>query len=176
MAGYLDSQPDLWADQNTPDGPVEINPAFGFWSWVDRLNASCTLALCPYYPSYNRAGSRVENFTSSIATAGQTGWGCPNSNQLPYCADDALRYGKNGSYETFELFMAYARRLNPIFLILHQFNEFNSSDEGWDANTNDDIEPADQWGSRSLEIVRDQISLYRHGRASAGPPEAGDLP
>jgi hypothetical protein len=52
MAGYLDSQSYLWTDQNRPDGPVEINPQYGFWSWVDRLNASCTLALCPYYPSY----------------------------------------------------------------------------------------------------------------------------
>ena len=178
MAGYLDSQPDLWTDQSTPDGPVEINPEFGFWSWVDRLNTSCTLALCPYYPSYNRAGSRVENFTTSIATAGQNGWGCPNSNELPYCPDDALRYGKNGSYETFDLFMTYARKLDPISLILHQFNEFNSSDEGWDANTNDDIEPANQWGSKSLEVVRDQISIYhRHDkRGSADSPEAGEVP
>jgi hypothetical protein len=61
MAGYLDSQSDLWASQNTPDGPVEINSEFGFWSWVDRLNTSCTLALCPYDPTYNKIGRRVEN-------------------------------------------------------------------------------------------------------------------
>jgi hypothetical protein len=47
MAGYLDSQPDLWATQGTPDGPVEVNPAYGFWSWVDRLNPSCTELSCP---------------------------------------------------------------------------------------------------------------------------------
>ena len=56
MAGYLDSQPDLWAAQGTPNAPVQINPAYGFWSWVDRLNTSCTEPLCPYYPSYNLAG------------------------------------------------------------------------------------------------------------------------
>jgi hypothetical protein len=161
MAGYLDSQPLLWANQNTPDRPIAINPDFGFWSWVDRLNTTCTLALCPYYPSYNRTGSRVENFTVSIATDGQSGWGCPNPNALPYCPDDALRYGKNDSYQTFDRFMAYARQLRPIFLILHQFNEFNSSDEGWDANTNDDIEPADQWGIKSVEVVKAQLTLYR---------------
>ncbi len=170
MAGYLDSQSDLWAIQSTPDGPVEIDPQYGFWSWVDRLNASCTLALCPYYPTYNRAGFRVENFTASIATAGQAGWGCPNPNELPYCSDDALRYGKNESYATFDSFMNYARRLAPIFLILHQFNEFNSSDEGWDANTNDDIEPANQWGS-DLEIVRNQIYLYRRAVTPEAPLE-----
>jgi hypothetical protein len=138
---------------------------------VDRLNTSCTLALCPYYPSYNKTGRRVENFTASIATAGQNGWGCPNPNELPYCADDALRYGKNGSYETFDSFISLARNLKPIFLILHQFNEFNSSDEGWDANTNDDIEPANQWGSRALEVVRDQIRFYRREISNEGPYE-----
>jgi len=55
MAGYLGAQPGLWATQGTPSGPVEINPAYGFWSWVDRLNTSCTTASCPYYPSYNVA-------------------------------------------------------------------------------------------------------------------------
>jgi hypothetical protein len=174
MAGYLDSQPLLWANQSTPDGPIEINSDFGFWSWVDRLNASCTLALCPYYPSYNRSGSRVENFTASIATAGQSGWGCPNPNSLPYCPDDALRYNKNDSYQTFERFMAYARELRPIFLILHQFNEFNSSDEGWDANTNDDIEPANQWGVRSIEIVKTQLDLYRCETAAEDGPSANN--
>jgi hypothetical protein len=162
MAGYLDSQSVLWSNQNTPDGPVEVSPEFGFWSWVDRLNPACTVALCPYYPSYNKVGPRVENFTASIATAGQSGWGCPNPNALPYCPDDALRYGKNESYATFDAFMAYARELKPIFLIFHQFNEFNSSDEGFDANTNDDIEPADEWGGTALQIVREQISFYRH--------------
>ena len=165
MAGYLDSQPVLWSDPSRPDGPVEVNPEFGFWSWVDRLNPTCSLALCPYYPSYNKVGPRVENFTASIATAGQGGWGCPNPNALPYCPDAALRYGRDASYKTFDAFMAYARELKPIFLILHQFNEFNSSDEGFDANTNDDIEPADEWGGSALQVVREQISFYRRACA-----------
>ena len=164
MAGYLDSQPDLWATQGTPDGPVEINPAYGFWSWVDRLNTSCTEPLCPYYPSYNltgnQAGARVENFTASIATAGQDGWGCPNPNAPPYCPDDALRFGSDGSYATFDAFMSYAKQLDPIFLLIHQFNEF-AAEEGWDANTNDDVEPADLWGKGDLKIVRDEIKAYR---------------
>jgi len=103
----------------------------------------------------------VENFTASIATAGQDGWGCPNAEALPYCEDDALRYGKDKRYVTFGKFMDYARELKPIFLILHQFNEFQSPDEGFDANTNDDIEPSDLWSARSLDVVRDQISRYR---------------
>ena len=161
MAGYLDSQPDLWATQGTPSGPVQISAAYGFWSWVDRLNTTCTEQLCPYYPSYNLAGSRVENFTVSIATAGQSGWGCPNPNAPPYCDDDALRFGSAGGYDTFHAFMTYAKQLAPIFLVLHQFNEFALPDEGFDAQTNDEIEPADLWGRGGLKAVRHEIRAYR---------------
>jgi hypothetical protein len=160
IAGYIDSQPDLWETQGTPTGPVQVNPAYGFWSWVDRLNRSCTGTYCPYYPSYNRIGSRVENFTASIATAGQNGWGCPDSNAPPSCFDDALRFGSDGSYTTFNAFMAYAKRLQPTFLLIHQFNEF-AAEEGWNANTNDDIEPANLWGKSALKIVKAEIEDYR---------------
>jgi hypothetical protein len=128
---------------------------------VDRLNTSCTEPLCPYYPSYNLAGSRVENFTASIATAGQEGWGCPDPNSPPYCPDDALRFGSNGGYDTFASFMNYATELKPIFLLIHQFNEFGPPDEGFDANTHDDIEPANLWGRGALRVVKDEIAAYR---------------
>jgi len=71
----------------------------------------------------------------------------------PICPDASLRLGDNGSYATFDAFMDYARQLDPIFLILHQFNEFAPPDEGFDANTDDDIEPADLWGN-DLGIVK----------------------
>lgn len=162
IAGYLDSQPGLWLNQGVPDGPIEVNPEYGFWSWVDRLNPTCTVPpFCPYYPSYNGAGSRVENLTVSIATAGEYGWGCPNSEAPPYCPDDSLRFGQGEAYDTFDSFMTYARQLDPIFLIIHQFNEFVPPDEGWNANTDDDIEPANLWGSSALKAVRTQIELYR---------------
>jgi hypothetical protein len=172
MAGYLDSQPYLWKTQEIPTGPVEINPTYGFWSWVDRLNPTCTVQpLCPYFPSYSvagtEAGARAENFTASIATAGQNGWGCPNENERPYCPDDALRYGENGSYATFRSFMDYAAQVDPIFLFIHQFNEFVQPDEGFDANTDDDIEPANLWGD-DLKIVKNQIEIYRQRTACAG--------
>ncbi|HXR16622.1 MAG TPA: hypothetical protein VN777_10530 [Terriglobales bacterium] len=166
IAGYLDSQPDLWATPGTPTGPIEISPEYGFWSVVDRLNPSCKESLCPYYPTYNLATGnavpRVENFTASIATAGQSGWGCPNPNAPPYCPDDALRFGDGHSYATFDSFMTYARQLDPIFLIIDQFNEYVPPDEGWNANTDDDIEPANLWGFGALDAVRRQIKLYRH--------------
>jgi hypothetical protein len=165
MAGYLDSQPYLWKTQGIPTGPVEMNPSYGFWSWVDRLNPTCTVQpFCPYFPAYNvisdKTGARAENFTASISTAGQNGWGCPNENEQPYCPDDALRNGENGSYATFRSFMDYAAQVDPIFLFIHQFNEFVPPDEGFDANTDDDIEPANLWGT-DLVIVKNQIELYR---------------
>ncbi|HTC50168.1 MAG TPA: hypothetical protein VK722_22800 [Candidatus Aquilonibacter sp.] len=167
IAGYLDSQPDLWLNQGTPHGPVEVNPQFGFWSWVDRLNPTCTVPpSCPYYPSYNLAGSRVENFTVSIATAGQNGWGCPNSNAPPYCSDDSPRFGDDYAYDTFSAFMSYARQFEPIFLIVHQFNEFVPPDEGWNADTDDDIEPANLWGSSALDAVANQVRIYRRQTAT----------
>lgn len=160
MAGYLDSQPYLWATQGVPTGPVEVAPGYGFWSWVDRLNPTCTQPQCPYFPSYNLAGPRVENFTASIATAGQTGWACPDGTTWYYCPDASLRYGPDGSYATFDAFMTYADQLKPIFLIIHQFNEFVRPDEGFNANTDDDIEPANLWGN-DLAIVQQQIEIYR---------------
>ncbi len=170
MAGYLDSQPYLWLKQGKADGPNEVKPELGFWSWVDRLNTSCTLPYCPYYPSYNQVGARAENLTVSIATAGQYGWGCPNENALPYCPDDALRYGEDNSYATsygtLDGFMTYARQLQPIFLIIHQFNEFVPPDEGFDANTDDDTEPANLWGFGAMEAVRAQVGRYRQSAAT----------
>jgi hypothetical protein len=57
--------------------------------------------------------------------------------------------------------MAYARQLDPIFLIIHQFNEYVPPDEGFDANTDDDAEPANLWGFTALDAIRQQISAYR---------------
>jgi hypothetical protein len=58
--------------------------------------------------------------------------------------------------------MTYAPQLDPIFLIIHQFNEFVPPDEGFDANTEDDIEPANLWGFGALEAVKHQIWIYHH--------------
>lgn len=161
-AGYLDSQPVYWLDpEATPTGPIPISPDYGFWSWVDRYKPDHAL-----YPTYNPTlvptDRHAENFTASIATAGQAGWGCP----VPvYCPDDALRYD-GASYTTWDDFMRLAGELKPIFLIVHQFNEFNTSDEGWDANTSDDIEPTRTpggWGYGAIDAVHERIAHYRDG-------------
>jgi hypothetical protein len=90
MAGYLDSQPDLWATQGVPTGPVEISPVYGFWSWVDRLNPTCTEPLCPYYPSYNQAGSQSREL-HRVDRHRWAGWmGLPQSKFSAYCAPTML--------------------------------------------------------------------------------------
>jgi len=85
----------------------------------------------------------------------------PNPKAPPYCPDASLRHGRDESYGTFDAFMDYAAQLDPIFLFIHQFNEFVPSDEGFDANTDDDIEPANLWGYGAVNAVRHQIKLYR---------------
>jgi len=169
MAGYLDSQPGLWAKQGVPNKPIKIAPKYHFWSWVDRLKTSCSNPRCPYFPTYNEIGARVENFTAAIAYAGQNGWSCPHPGSPPYCDDDGLRFDKKSAYATFEAYMAYARQLDPIFLFIHQFNEFGPPDEGFDANTEDDIEPANLWGNSALDVVQREVRAYhdppdRNGR------------
>ena len=175
IAGYLDSQPTFWADPKaTPDRPIEISPRYGFWSVVDRINF-WGAPPAPYYPTYNRVASRVENMTASIATAGQTGWNCATTpGQYSYCPDAALRHcGEGyrngcyaGDYETLAEFMIFARLLKPTFLIIDQFNEFQQPDEGWNSNTNDDAEPTRQWGYSAMRAVTDQVTGYR---ATIGP-------
>ncbi len=158
--GYLDSQPTFWANPNQrPNGPLELAQRYDFWSVVDRYKPSFAL-----YPTFNIVNGRVENLTASIATAGQSGWGCP---QPTYCGDDALRYGDVGTnYATLAGFMTLARQLRPTFLIVDQFNEFTMSDEGWDAEASDDTEPTflpNGWGYTGIQAVHDDISLYRRG-------------
>jgi len=41
-----------------------------------------------------------------------------------------------------------------------QFNEFVAPDEGWNANTNDDIEPANIWDNE-FTVVRQQFLSHR---------------
>ena len=108
--------------------------------------------------------------TASIATAGQNGRNCATKpGQYSYCPDAALRhFGEGyqngcdtGVYETLAEFMTYAGSLKPTFLILDQFNEFAQPDEGWNANTNDDVEPTRQWGYSAMRAVIDQVVRYR---------------
>jgi len=39
--------------------------------------------------------------------------------------------------------------------------EFVPPDEGFDASTNDDIEPANLWGKGALKSVKDEVKAYR---------------
>ncbi len=164
VGGYLDAQPTFWADPDKhPVGPIEIAPRYGFWSYVDRYKREFA-----YYPTYSTipGSDAVENFTVSIATAGHRGWGCPRPK---ICDDVATRYEATGhGYVTLEAYMKLAAQLRPAFLLVHQFNEFVKPDEGWDAQTSDDIEPTrlpHGWGYSGIDAVRAAISTYKKNLA-----------
>ena len=153
MGGYFDTDSTFWDEPSgyVPTAPTPLKRGFGFlwWSWVDRLNRRFS-----YFPSYTPAPR--ENPPLSTCKPG-----------TEYYIDASLRDENHAPYSTFSDFMGIARKLDPIFLMLHQFNEFSLGDEGWDANSTDDIEGADYGIGRSaVEAVREQIRLYRK---SVGP-------
>ncbi|MGA7384013.1 MAG: hypothetical protein WBW81_04760, partial [Methylocella sp.] len=149
MAGFIDAQPSLWTPKATGiSGLHPVDPAYQTWSWIDRLNSAQGVL-----PSYTTAGSRVEAFTVSDATPGTSvvngdgGWNAP----------DAGLYN-NG--QTFNQFLDYAEQLNPIFLIVNQFNEYGRPDQGVDEQHSNDIEPTKQWGKAKYETVRTALLSY----------------
>jgi len=167
VGGYLESQPTFWANPNEiPTGPIRIASQYRFWSVVDRLKPAFR-----YFPTYSvtpHDPRRAENLTVSLATAGQTGWGCP---QPTYCPDASLRYADGSDFEryapqyaTLTSFMRLAREIDPTFLIVDQFNEFAQPDEGWNADTSDDAEPTrlpGGWGYSGIDAIREAIQAYR---------------
>ncbi|MBV8372661.1 MAG: hypothetical protein JOY69_05325 [Candidatus Eremiobacteraeota bacterium] len=76
-----------------------------------------------------------------------------------------MRYGYTPpTYVALQSFMQLAAQLKPTFLIVHQFNEFTMADEGWDAQTSDDIEPTRPpkgWGYTAVDAVHTAIAAYR---------------
>jgi hypothetical protein len=155
--GFLDDQPAFWANPNmTPTQPLQINPAVPYWSIIDRLIPSLSK-----FPTYNFVNNRVENlaavfaFGSPTPGLGQGGWGDPTTQTY------AKAVGFRGNGQTFQSFMKYAEQLNPHFLYIGQFNEFAKPDQGWDANTSNDIEPTNLWGYQSLHVARDLILKYK---------------
>jgi hypothetical protein len=171
----LDSQPAFWAEpRSNPGGPIQIAARYGFWSLGDRLN-NWGATPGPNFPTFSRCAGAVENMAASIASRGLYGWDCAGRpGALAYCPDAALRYCGRGAqngcsasrYETFSEYMRLARELRPIFLFIQRFNGFQRSDEGWDANTDDDIEPTRQWGYGAIQAVIEQVEAYRR----AGDP------
>ncbi len=164
MAADLDDQPPLWANANGLAGLREISRANPFWSWVDRLNPTYGL-----FPSYLPGQAGPENLTASVATLSrQLGWG--NTATGVYAPEDALSLG----CATFRAFMAYARQLKPTFLIVHQWNEY--FENGWDAETDTDIEPSTFFGTAMMAIVQQEIMAYKTALAAAPVPAEPVVP
>ncbi len=159
MAGYMDSQPNLWANPAPTNSPHMVNPVWQLWTWVDHLSPANNL-----FPSYAQIGSRTEAFTASGAVTGSNGWNSP---------DAALTDGGN----TFNQFMSVANSLDPIFLFVHQFNEFqgprgpNDEDEGPDQQHSADIEPTKQWGFTTYSPVKSALLNYRRQHSMGLPAD-----
>jgi hypothetical protein len=161
ISGVLDSQPSFWKNPNTtPDKLIQINPATPVWSIGDRLMPSLSK-----FPTYNLIDNTVENFAAIIAiiapAAVQDGWG--DWATRTYAPGASFR----GNGQTFQSYMAYAEKLKPRFLYIGQFNEFKKPDQGWDANTSNDMEPAEKWGFLSLHVARDLILKFKGRNNSA---------
>ena len=149
MAADLDDQPPLWATPAGTAGLRQISLSNPFWSWVDRLNPAAGLL-----PSYLPGKSGPENLTASVATLSrQSVWG--NAATGTYAPDDALSLGGG----TFHEFINYAIQLNPTFLIVHQWNEY--SENGWDTETDTDIEPSTFSGVEMMMRVQEEIGRFK---------------
>jgi hypothetical protein len=56
--------------------------------------------------------------------------------------------------------LQYAEQLNPIFLIVDQFNEYATPDQGVDAQHSNDIEPTKEWGNAKYRTVKTALTSY----------------
>jgi hypothetical protein len=142
MGGFVNSYPQLWANAN---GIAGLHQASQFWTWFDGLNSAAGI-----YPTYTVAGSRVEAFTLSNSYGGDQGWNSTDGTAALY----------NGGAEM-NAYFSYATQLNPIFLIVNQFNEFETPDQGNDENHSNDIEPTQQWGYDKFNRAQQLIQQYR---------------
>ncbi len=157
MAGFIESQPYLWSSTSGGiAGLHEINPAYKLWTWIDRLNPAYGLLA-----SYAVDGGRVEAFTvtsAAVSTDAVAWWN----------GADTTLY-RNGA--TYTDFFNYARQLDPIFLIVNQFNEFSGPpDQGADIEHSNDIEPTQQWGHARFNVVKQKLCEYRGEETRCSPP------
>lgn len=183
VTGALDSLSNLFAANTNNDhrtGPSQLLTAYPWWEYKsDGSEPYCTSPFCPYYLTYVLSGTGAENVTATVANSGRTVnklWGGVTAtnttiDMLPYSNDTALRYALDGTsaYTMLNRSIDFAIALKPTFLSLHQFNEFaphnNSAlngDEGHDANTFNDLEPSNVWGTASLDAARSAVARF-HG-------------
>jgi hypothetical protein len=142
MGGFVDSFSQLWSNAN---GIAGLHQANQLWSWFDHLNPAANML-----PTYTVSGNRVEAFTVSNSSPGDLGWNSPDGSDALY----------NGGAEM-NAYFSYATQLNPIFLIVNQFNEFEKPDQGSDENHSSDIEPTQQWGYDKFNHAQQLIQQYR---------------
>lgn len=158
MGGFVSNQ------KGTPGylgrGNFDLPMFSKLWSWHERLKSNHTLPKQD--PSYSvGTNQQIEAFTVTMSAPSVIdGWGDPKTGTPTTTGD--LR--KNG--ETFKEFMKLAGRLQPQFLLINQFNCFTPPDSGWDEETTNDIEPTERWGTKYVDLVKEEIKKYRQLEAS----------
>ena len=169
MAGFIDDQPNLRKPNSN-----EVREEFGFWTWTDRLKQE---APFNYHPSFAMQpnGKRVEAFTAVMASASRGGnlpreFGIPFKCMIEFgletCAwgdltDSAPDVMFRNKGATFREYMKIANQLKPMFLFIHQWNQFSAADQGWDEERTTDIEPAGLWDFQPYQVVKEEIKKYR---------------
>jgi hypothetical protein len=77
------------------------------------------------------------------------------------------------THQLLDAFMAEARKLDPIFLIVHQFHEFGPAGEGFDANPMTISSPRTCRGYTACRSVTQQMRLYRESQPGRGALRSG---
>jgi hypothetical protein len=163
MGGFFDDQ--QWnRERNDRVSAIKkggSNSPTGFWTWLDRYNPQFG-----YYPSYNlNSSDGIEALTAAYAVSGKCiydstikCWGTPPDNYDP---DASLaNYGSDRG-TTFRRFMALANTYKPTFLFINQWNQYHTGDQGFDANTRNDIEPNTLVGYDNYYLVKNEILNYK---------------
>ena len=186
-------------------GPFQdwCDPNVNFWSWIDRFQPK--KKIFPTFTSPPYAKNTVEVFTAAQSSGGSESpsdfqAGNPDAVDTPLIRDNCYAtrrggiscgWGRPGKYSataakriengvpTFTRYMNVARELQPTFLIVNQWNQFEQVDEGFDYMTTHSIEPAnygpgiDPW--EPYNLVKAEIKKYRDVIGSTTVTESGRL-
>jgi hypothetical protein len=134
MTGFVTEQPSLRS--------ADLVSRFGYWSWEDRGPQTCTVH-----------DDRPEAMVVVAAWRPQAEPGKPG-----YIAASGRQAG-----ETFRQQWARARKVGPRFAMVTTFNEWVLGEQ-LSAELGRDLEPSQEFGHRYLEILKEQVALFKAGR------------
>lgn len=140
MAGYLDAQPDRWRRPGRLTAPSKSvrHMASGAGSIaLTRLARSLPAPISP--PTTWQAPGWRTSLLPSLRREWRPDGAAPIPTRCPIVL--TIRFAGPSGTRTRPWNLSWRKPagLSPIFLFIHQFNEFTPPDQGFDANTDDDI-------------------------------------